>query len=54
MLQGEKVRQKSISERFNIPQISTGDMLREAVANKSDLGLKAKDIMEKGELSQMT
>lgn len=47
---GKGTQAKFISERFNIPQISTGDMLREAVANKSDLGLKAKDIMEKGEL----
>ena len=38
------------SKQLNIPQISTGDMLRAAVKNQTDLGLKAKDIMEKGEL----
>lgn len=34
----------------NIPQISTGDMLREAVANGTRFGLKAKSIMEAGNL----
>jgi len=47
---GKGTQAKFISDHLNIPQISTGDMLRAAVANKSDLGLKAKDIMEKGEL----
>ena len=47
---GKGTQAQFISEHLNIPQISTGDMLRAAVANKSDLGLKAKDIMEKGEL----
>ena len=47
---GKGTQAQFISEHLNIPQISTGDMLREAVANKSDLGLKAKDLMEKGEL----
>ena len=47
---GKGTQAQFISEHLNIPQISTGDMLRAAVANKSDLGLKAKDLMEKGEL----
>jgi adenylate kinase len=34
----------------NIPQVSTGDMLREAVAAGTRFGLKAKSIMEAGEL----
>ena len=34
----------------NIPQVSTGDMLREAVAGGTRFGLKAKSIMEAGEL----
>jgi len=39
-----------ISEALSIPHLSTGDMLRNAVSSKSEIGLKAKDIMEKGGL----
>ena len=34
----------------NIPKISTGDILRAAVAAKTELGLKAKKYMDAGEL----
>ena len=34
----------------NIPQVSTGDMLREAVANGTRFGLKAKAVMDAGNL----
>ncbi len=37
-------------ERHNIVQLSTGDMLRAAVAAETDIGLKAKDIMAAGGL----
>src|SRR5829696_7097900 len=37
-------------ERFGIPQLSTGDMLRAAVAAGTPVGLKAKVIMERGDL----
>jgi adenylate kinase len=37
-------------EKFGIPQISTGDILREAVASGSPIGLRAKAIIETGEL----
>ena len=47
---GKGTQAQFISKHLNIPQISTGDMLRSAVANKTELGLKAKDLMEKGEL----
>ena len=47
---GKGTQAQFISKQLNIPQISTGDMLRAAVKNQTDLGLKAKDIMEKGEL----
>ena len=47
---GKGTQAQFISKHLNIPQISTGDMLRAAVANKTELGLKAKDLMEKGEL----
>ncbi len=39
-----------VAERYHIPQISTGDILREAVRNGSPLGLKAKAFMVRGEL----
>lgn len=47
---GKGTQAKILSQKFNIPHISTGDMLREAVANKTELGLKAKSIMENGQL----
>jgi adenylate kinase len=39
-----------IAEHYGIPQISTGDLLREHVRNATSLGLLAKDIMARGEL----
>jgi len=39
-----------ITERFGIPQISTGDMLRAAIKARSPLGLAAKDVMDHGQL----
>lgn len=39
-----------ISKKFNIPQISTGDMLRAAVKAESPLGLEVKQVMETGGL----
>ena len=37
-----------LSKRMNIPHIATGDMLRENVAQNTDLGTKAKEYMDKG------
>ncbi len=37
-----------LSKKLNIPHIATGDMLRENVAQKTDLGLKAKSYMDGG------
>jgi adenylate kinase len=39
-----------LAEELGVPAISTGDMLREAVANGSDLGRRVRRIMEAGEL----
>jgi adenylate kinase len=39
-----------LSEKFNIPHISTGDILRENVKKGTALGMKAKSYMDKGEL----
>lgn len=39
-----------ITQKFSIPQISTGDMLRAAVKSGSALGLAAKTVMEAGQL----
>jgi adenylate kinase len=47
---GKGTQGKLIAERYRIPQISTGDILREAVRNGSALGLKAKASMAKGTL----
>lgn len=39
-----------VSEEYGIPQISTGDLFREAVRGGTELGKKAKAIMDRGEL----
>jgi adenylate kinase len=47
---GKGTQAKRISETFGIPQISTGDLLRQHVKDLTGLGLLAKDIMARGEL----
>ena len=47
---GKGTQAKLIAERYDIPQISTGDILRDNVARKTELGVKAKAIMERGNL----
>ncbi|WP_049686381.1 adenylate kinase [Dakarella massiliensis] len=47
---GKGTQAAFIKERFAIPQISTGDMLRAAVTAGTPLGLKAKSVMESGAL----
>ena len=47
---GKGTQAKLICEKLNIPQISTGDMLRAAIANQTETGLKAKTYMDAGQL----
>ena len=47
---GKGTQAKMLIEKYSIPQISTGDILREAVKEGSPLGKKAKSIMDKGSL----
>ena len=47
---GKGTQSKRLVDAYGIPQVSTGDMLREAVKNKTQLGLEAKSFMDKGEL----
>ena len=47
---GKGTQAQAICSRYNIPQISTGDMLRSAIAAGSVLGQKVKAIMDAGEL----
>src|SRR5437879_11120315 len=47
---GKGTQAKMIAERYRIPHISTGDLLRDTVARGTELGLKAKAIMARGEL----
>ena len=47
---GKGTQAKFISERYNIPQIATGDMLRQAIEAKSALGLAVKNAMNAGKL----
>jgi adenylate kinase len=47
---GKGTQAKILSTKFNIPHISTGDILREAVKNQTALGKKAAAIMNRGDL----
>ena len=47
---GKGTQAEAISAKLGIPQISTGNMLREAVKNGTELGLQAKAAMESGAL----
>jgi adenylate kinase len=47
---GKGTQAKMLTERFSIPQISTGDILRAAVKDGTPMGLKAKSFMDAGAL----
>ena len=47
---GKGTQSKLVSEEYNIPHISTGDLLREEIAKETELGKSIKEDMEKGNL----
>lgn len=47
---GKGTQAKLISEKYNIPHISTGDLLRDEIKKETTLGLKLKEFMDKGDL----
>ncbi|MCB1458561.1 MAG: adenylate kinase [Nitratireductor sp.] len=47
---GKGTQAKLLLDHYSIPQLSTGDMLREAVAAQTEVGLRAKAVMDAGKL----
>jgi len=47
---GKGTQASLLKEKYGLAHIATGDILREAVANKTEVGLKAKSYMDRGEL----
>lgn len=47
---GKGTQAEKLTEILDIPHISTGDMFRKAIKDQTDLGIKAKGFMDKGEL----
>ena len=47
---GKGTQAKKIMEKYHIPQISTGEILRQHVSDKTELGKKAKSTMDQGQL----
>lgn len=47
---GKGTQAQIVCQKLGIPQISTGDMLRSAIAAKTETGLKAKEYMDNGQL----
>lgn len=47
---GKGTQAKRIARRYDVPHLSTGDMLRDAITRDTDLGRLAKPVMDRGEL----
>lgn len=47
---GKGTQAEKVSEKLNIPTISTGNIIREALKNETEMGLKAKSFIESGKL----
>jgi adenylate kinase len=47
---GKGTQAQRISERYHLPHLSTGDMFRDHIRRNTELGRKAKPLMERGEL----
>jgi adenylate kinase len=47
---GKGTQAKFLIEKYGIPQISTGDILRAAIGDKTDMGMEAKKFMDEGKL----
>ena len=47
---GKGTQAKLLSEKYNIPHISTGDLLRDEISKGTELGLNLKEKMDKGDL----
>ena len=47
---GKGTQAARLKSQYGIPHLSTGDMLREAIANETPLGLQVKDILAAGDL----
>ncbi|MCE8424119.1 MAG: nucleoside monophosphate kinase, partial [Candidatus Methanoperedens sp.] len=47
---GKGTQAMKISKHYELPHISTGDILRENITNNTNLGIRAKSYMSKGEL----
>jgi adenylate kinase len=47
---GKGTQAQKLSKKYNIPQIATGDLLREHVAKKTPIGIKVKEILDQGKL----
>ena len=47
---GKGTQAEKICEKFNIPAVSTGNIIREALKNGTDMGLKAKSYIDAGQL----